>query len=64
MSCANPYFEFRGVDELVAAVENYIEKHNEKPKPYLWTSTAFDILEKVKPLAALSIIDSLFDAVH
>ena len=39
---------FRGVDELVAAVEDYIQKHNEKPKPYIWTSTASDILEKVK----------------
>ncbi len=39
---------FRGVDELVAAIENYIGHHNEQPKPFIWTAKASDILEKVK----------------
>ena len=39
---------FRSVEELVAAVDGYIEQHNHKPKPYIWTSAASDILEKVK----------------
>jgi transposase len=39
---------FRSVDELVAAIENYIAQHNQHPKPLIWTATASDILEKVK----------------
>jgi transposase len=39
---------FRDVPELVEAVENYIEKHNESPKPFIWTAKASDILAKVK----------------
>lgn len=38
---------FRGVDELVAAIENYIGHHNQQPKPFIWTAKASDILEKV-----------------
>jgi transposase len=30
------------------SIQNYIEVHNRKPKPYLWTAKARDILEKVK----------------
>ncbi len=40
--------EFRDVPELVEAVEGYIEKHNENPKPFIWTANASDILAKVK----------------
>ena len=39
---------FRGVDELVAAIDDYIAQHNEHPKPFIWTATASGILEKVK----------------
>ena len=39
---------FRGVDELVAAIEDYVAQHNERPKPFIWTASASDILEKVK----------------
>lgn len=39
---------FRSVDDLVAAVTAYVEHHNENPKPFIWTATASDILEKVK----------------
>lgn len=39
---------FRDVPELVEAVESYIDKHNESPKPFIWTAKASDILAKVK----------------
>ena len=39
---------FRDVIELVTAIEDYVDHHNERPKPFIWTATASDILEKVK----------------
>ncbi len=39
---------FSNVGELVNDIRDYIDKHNQKPKPYLWTAKATDILEKVK----------------
>ncbi len=39
---------FRDLEELFEAVETYIDRHNEKPKPFIWTAKAQDILEKVK----------------
>ncbi len=39
---------FRSVDELVAAIEDSIARHKPHPKPFIWTATASDILEKVK----------------
>jgi transposase len=39
---------FRDVIELVEAIDLYIENHNNKPKPFIWTASANDILEKVK----------------
>ena len=30
------------------AIGDYIDKHNDKPKPFVWTAKAADILEKVK----------------
>ena len=38
---------FRSVDELVQAVTDYVAGHNDNPKPFIWTATASDILEKV-----------------
>ena len=38
---------FRDIPELVEAVESYIDKHNENPKPFIWTAKASDILAKV-----------------
>ena len=38
----------RDVPELVEAIEGYVEKHNENPKPFVWTAKASDILAKVK----------------
>jgi transposase len=39
---------FHSVAELQQAIREYIDEHNQKPKPYLWTAQARDILEKVK----------------
>jgi transposase len=39
---------FRSVEELVQAIMGYLANHNESPKPFIWTATAQDILEKVK----------------
>ena len=39
---------FRDVEELILAIDQYVDRHNEKPKPFIWTAKASDILEKVK----------------
>jgi len=39
---------FRDVMELVHAIDSYVDRHNENPKPFIWTASANDILEKVK----------------
>ena len=39
---------FRSVDELIAAIEDYIANHNRDLKPFIWTKKASDILEKFK----------------
>ena len=39
---------FRDVEELIVAIEHYIDHHNQAPKPFIWTTKAADILEKVK----------------
>jgi transposase len=39
---------FRDVEELIMAIGEYIDRHNDNPKPFVWTAKATDILEKVK----------------
>jgi transposase len=39
---------FRDLEELITAIGTYIDRHNESPKPFIWTARADDILEKVK----------------
>jgi hypothetical protein len=39
---------FAGVPELIAAIEDYIAHNNAEPKPFMWTKTADEIIEKVK----------------
>jgi transposase len=38
---------FKSVGELEAAIQGYLEHHNADPKPFLWTKSAANILEKV-----------------
>src|SRR5579872_1596932 len=39
---------FRDVEELIMAILEYTDHHNEAPKSFIWTAKASDILEKVK----------------
>jgi transposase len=39
---------FRSVEELITSIFDYIDHHNDNPKPFIWTAKAADILEKVK----------------
>jgi transposase len=39
---------FRDVEELILAIDQYVDRHNKQPKPFIWTAKASDILEKVK----------------
>jgi len=38
---------FRSVKELEAAIREYIDAHNEDPKPFVWTKTADQILASI-----------------
>lgn len=38
---------FTSVPELVAAIDEYVAHHNLDPKPFIWTKSARDILQKV-----------------
>jgi transposase len=38
---------FTSVPELIGAIDEYIAHHNTKPKPFIWTESARDILQKV-----------------
>src|SRR5215470_5573884 len=42
---------FRSVKELEAAIREYIEIHNEDPKPFVWTKTADEILASIARFA-------------
>ena len=39
---------FKSLAQLEAALTDYIVRHNENPRPFIWTAKANDILEKVK----------------
>jgi transposase len=38
---------FHSVPDLIAKIEEYLDAHNDDPKPFIWTATAEDILAKV-----------------
>jgi transposase len=38
---------FQDLEQLIMAIGNYIDVHNQNPKPFIWTAKASDILEKV-----------------
>ena len=38
---------FRSLQDLTTAIQEHIAAHNTNPKPFVWTATASDILEKV-----------------
>ncbi len=39
---------FPSVPSLIAAIEEYLAVHNANPKPFVWTASAEEIIEKVK----------------
>jgi transposase len=43
---------FRNVQDLVYAIDDYIEHANQNPKPFVWTATAEKIIRKVKKCQA------------
>jgi transposase len=44
---------FRSVEQLIGAIDAYVDQHNQNPKPFIWTAKATDILEKVKRARAV-----------
>jgi len=46
---------FRSVKELEAAIRQYIEVHNEDPRPFVWTKTADQILDSIARYARRTI---------
>ena len=38
---------FHSVPDLIAKIEEYLDAHNNDPKPFVWTATADEILAKV-----------------
>jgi len=38
---------FSSVSDLIAVIDDYIAHHNTNPKPFIWTKSARDILQKV-----------------
>ena len=39
---------FRDVEGLITAIDQYVDRHNEQPKPFIWNAKSSDILETVK----------------
>jgi hypothetical protein len=46
---------FQDLEQLIMAIGNYIDVHNQNPKPFIWTAKANDILEKVTRAKAVLI---------
>ena len=42
----------RSVGSLEAAVREFLDAHNEEPKPFVWTKTADQILESLRRYCA------------
>jgi hypothetical protein len=38
---------FQDLEQLITAIGNHIDVHNQNPKPFIWTAKASDILGKV-----------------
>ena len=44
---------FSSVKELIAKIQEYIDRYNRHPKPFVWTATADSILAKIQRLTQL-----------
>jgi transposase len=51
---------FKSVEQLIAAIMDYIAKHNDNPETFAWTATAEDILAKVR--RARAVLDKISSA--
>jgi transposase len=51
---------FTSVPQLIAAIEAYIQHHNEDPRPFIWTAQVQDILKKVR--RARAVLDKMASA--
>ena len=38
---------FQDLEQFITAIGDYIDVHNQNPRPFIWTARATDILEKV-----------------
>ena len=38
---------FKDLEQLITSIGEYLDEHNKKPKPFIWTAKASDILAKV-----------------
>src|SRR6266446_764112 len=48
---------FKSVADLIAAIQAYIQRHNQSPKPFVWTAKAEDIIAKYR--RAKAVLDKL-----
>ena len=48
---------FHSVDQLIGAITEYIEKHNQQPEAFVWTASVERILEKVR--RARNVLDKV-----
>jgi hypothetical protein len=45
--------ELRRAIELIAAIQAYVDYHNDHPKPFVWTANAQDIFAKYRRAEAI-----------
>ena len=45
---------FTGVKQLIAAIDEYLAHNNKQPKPFVWTATAKQIIDKVNRCKGIS----------
>jgi transposase len=55
---------FRSVMSLVSAIDEYLEAVNDNPRPFIWTKTADEILNKPAPLYAKNKIQVNCETLH
>ena len=48
---------FKSVADLIAAIQAYIQHHNQNPKPFVWTAKAEDLIAKYR--RAQAVLDKL-----
>lgn len=55
---------FSSVPDLIAAIHEYIDAHNEHPQPFIWTAEADKILEKVGRARAALLSQQQRETLH